>query len=263
MRVTVLGSGTSFGLPQIGCDCHVCTSRDPRDSRTRSAVTVDDGTTRLLIDTPPELRLQLINARIASVDAVVYTHDHADHVHGIDDLRPISLRRGVLPVYGLPETLQCIADRFPYIFDGRIVPPRGTSKPQLEMMPVEPGKYLSIGSLTVLPLELDHGSGTILGYRIGRVAYLTDVKSVPQDTLARLDDLDVLLVSGLLDRTHPTHFSIDEAVEFARAVGANRTYLTHLTHIYTHAELIERLPEGIDVAYDGLNIDFDGSPVYG
>jgi len=256
MRIIILGSGTSFGLPQIGCDCHVCSSPDPRDSRTRAAAVVEDGNTRVLIDTPPELRLQLLNAEIKTLDAVLYTHDHADHVHGIDDLRAISMRRGALPVYGRAETLGQITERFKYIFDRNIVPPQGTSKPELSVIPVLPGEAIDVGGLSVLPLELGHGKRKILGYRFGGLAYLTDVKTVPDETLTHLRGVSVLVVSALLDRSHPTHFSIDEAVEFARRVGAKRTYLTHLTHRHTHSEFLERLPAGIEPAYDGLDVVF-------
>ncbi len=231
-------------------------SPDPRDSRSRASAVVEDGTTRVLIDTPPELRLQLLNAGLETVDAVFYTHDHADHVHGIDDLRAISMRRGVLPVYGHSETLGQIAERFRYIFDREIVPPRGTSKPELSVNPVESGEAIAVGGLTVLPLELGHGRKKIFGYRAGGVAYLTDVKTVPDETRVHLRDLRVLVVSALLDRSHPTHFSIDEAVEFAESVGAERTFLTHLTHRHTHSEFLERLPEGIEPAYDGLDVVF-------
>ena len=256
MRIIILGSGTSFGLPQIGCDCGVCLSTDPRDSRTRAAAVVEDGATRILIDTPPELRLQFLRAGLESVDAVFYTHDHADHVHGIDDLRAISMRRGELPVYGHSETLDQITGRFRYIFDRDVVPPRGTSKPELSVHAVLPGDSVTVGGMSVVALELGHGRRKILGYRVGGVAYLTDVKTVPDETREYLRDLRVLVVSALLDRSHPTHFSIDEAVEFAESVGAERTFLTHLTHRHTHSEFLARLPAGIKPAYDGLDVVF-------
>ena len=256
MRIIIMGSGTSFGLPQIGCDCRVCRSPDPRDARTRAAAVVQDGDTCVLIDTPPELRLQLLDAEIDTVDAVFYTHDHADHVHGIDDLRAISMRHGALPVYGKAETLDQITERFRYIFDRSILPPRGTSKPELSAIAALPGKVIRVGALSVLPLELGHGSRKILGYRIGSLAYLTDVKTVPEKTIALLQDLNVLVVSALLDWSHPTHFSIEEAVQFARHIGAERTFLTHLTHKHTHAEFLQHLPVGVEPAYDGLEIVF-------
>jgi phosphoribosyl 1,2-cyclic phosphate phosphodiesterase len=231
-------------------------SPDPRDARTRAAAVIEDGATRVLIDTPPELRLQLLNAGIETLDAVFYTHDHADHVHGIDDLRAISMRRGAIPVYGHSETLNGIKERFRYIFDRNIMLPRGTSKPELSINSAQPGEVITVGGLSVLPLELGHGGRKILGYRFGGVAYLTDVKTVPDETRTHLRDLRVLVVSALLDRSHPTHFSIDEAVEFARSVGAERTFLTHLTHRHTHAEFLERLPAGIEPAYDGLHVVF-------
>ncbi len=168
MRLVVLGSGTSFGVPVVGCSCAVCTSKDPRDRRTRVAAVVEAADDkRILIDTPPELRLQLLAAEIKSVDAVLYTHDHADHVHGIDDLRAITVRGGTLPLYGPPHTIQRIRHRFGYIFNPLIVPPKGTSKPELHAIPLEAGAAVTIMGMDVLPLALDHGSETVFGYRIG------------------------------------------------------------------------------------------------
>ncbi|MFQ5704057.1 MAG: MBL fold metallo-hydrolase [Gemmatimonadales bacterium] len=255
MRFVVLGSGTSFGVPQIGCDCRVCTSSDPRDRRTRVAALVeaDDGT-RLLIDTPPELRLQLLAAGIDAVDAVLYTHDHADHVHGIDDLRAVSLKKGRVPLYGELGTLERIVRRFGYIFEnGATVP--GIFKPDLTTVAVQPGRQVSVCGIPILPLQLFHGSTSVLGYRIGSLAYMTDVKTVPDETLDLVKGVEVLILSALLDRPHPTHLSIDEAVVLAQEIGAVRTYMTHLTHLHTHVELSERLPDGIEPAHDGLEFE--------
>ncbi len=257
MRLTVLGSGTSFGIPQIGCECRVCVSPDPRDRRGRVAAVVEnEAGARLLIDTPPELRLQLVRERIDTVDAVLYTHDHADHMHGIDDLRAISLRRGSLSIYGPPETLERLAERFGYILDNSTVRPPGISKPDLRLMPLEPGREVTISGLAVLPVELDHGLMRVYGYRIGELAYLTDVKTFPAGTLERLQGVRVLVINALLEWSHPTHLSIDEAVVLAQRVGAKQTYLTHLTHRLTHVELAQRLPNGIEPAYDGLSVVF-------
>jgi phosphoribosyl 1,2-cyclic phosphate phosphodiesterase len=211
---------------------------------------------RILIDTPPELRLQLLAAEIESVDAVLYTHDHADHVHGIDDLRAISVRRGILPLYGPVDTIERIRHRFSYIFDPQVVPPKGTSKPELRPAPLEPGNSVTIVGMDVLPLALDHGSETVFGYRIGPVGYVTDAKSLPGEAVAELRGVRVLVVNALFQFPHPTHLSIPEAVEVAQAVGAERTFLTHLTHKYGHAELSETLPDGVEPAYDGLTVTF-------
>lgn len=255
--MTLLGTGTSFGVPVIGCDCEVCRSDDPRDARLRVSALVETGDgKRILIDTPPEIRLQLVRARIGSVDAVLYTHEHADHVHGIDDLRAVSVRTGTLPLYGSAETLATIRNRFPYIFDPSIRPPRGSSKPELSTHVLEPGEPVVIAGLDLLPLAFEHGNIQVLGFRFGPGAYLTDVKSVPADAIDALRGVKVLVLNALFERPHATHLSIPEAVDVAEAVGAEQTYLTHLTHRYSHRALEERLPDGVAPAHDGLVITF-------
>lgn len=259
MKLIFLGTGTSFGVPQIGCSCSVCRSPDPRDRRTRTAALVEtEGGTRLLIDTPPELRLQLIAAGIDRVDAVLYTHEHADHTHGIDDLRAISSRRGAaLPIYGPAETLERLAKRFPYIFDDRLRPLPGTSKPEGEARPMHEGQAVSIGDATVLPVAVPHGPVTVFAYRIGPLAYVTDAKRLPPAALEAFRGVHVLVINALFRTEHPTHLSIPEAVQAARAVGAERTYLTHLTHDNRHADLEAELPPGVVPAFDGLTIRID------
>lgn len=257
MRVVILGSGTSFGVPQLGCDCAVCRSDDPRDRRTRVAALVEtDAGARILIDTPPELRLQLLAADVNAVDAVLYTHDHADHTHGIDDLRAVSVRHGRLPIYGPADVLERITHRFGYIFDPAVRPPRGTSKPELVAEPLEPGREATIAGCAVLPLAFSHGTMRVFGYRIGAFAYLTDVKAVDDASIARLRGVRVLVLNALFEKPHPTHLSIPEAIEVAGAIGAERTLLTHLTHRTSHAALAARLPAGIEPAHDGLTIAF-------
>ncbi|MGH7703265.1 MAG: MBL fold metallo-hydrolase, partial [Gemmatimonadales bacterium] len=238
MRLTFLGTGTSFGVPQIGCDCAVCRSTDPRDKRTRSGALVQSAGTTILIDTPPELRLQLVGAGLTQVDAVVYTHEHADHTNGIDDLRIFSVRaRRPLPCYGPVETLDRLRTGFPYIFNDDVRPHEGTSKPQLELRAVEPGRAFQIAGVPVLPLSFQHGHLRVFGYRFGDLAYVTDVKEVGLAERESLRNLKVLVLNALWWRSHPTHMSISEAVATAQALGAGRTYLTHLTHETGHAEL--------------------------
>jgi len=260
VRLTFLGTGTSFGVPQIGCRCPTCTSTDPRDRRTRTAALIETNGKRLLIDTPPELRLQLVAAAVDHVDAVLFTHAHADHVHGIDDLRALSVRQGaMLPAYGSRATMAELTAKFPYIFDPAIVVPVGTSKPELAAHVLEPGKTASIAGVAVLPVSLPHGDHEVFGYRIGPVAYLTDVKVIPESAIDALRDLEVLVLNALLSRPHPLHLSVPEAVAAAQRVGARRTFFTHLTHENTHAALAAKLPAGIAPAYDGLVIDLPGA----
>lgn len=259
MKLTFLGTGTSFGVPQIGCGCVVCRSPDPRDRRTRTSALVEtDGGTRLLIDTPPELRLQLVAAGVDRVDAVLYTHDHADHTHGIDDLRSISVRRGAaLPIYGPGDSLERLAQRFPYIFDDRMRPLPGTSKPEGRARAMREGETVRIGDAEVTPVVVPHGPVTVFAYRIGPLAYVTDAKQLPPPALDVLQGARVLVVNALFRTEHPTHLSIPEAVEAAREVGAERTYLTHLTHDNKHADLEAELPAGVMPAFDGLTVRID------
>ena len=255
MRLTFLGTGTSFGVPQIGCGCVVCRSTDPRDKRSRSGALVEAGGSTILIDTPPELRLQLIAGGFSQVDAVLYTHEHADHTNGIDDLRMFSVRqRRALPIYGPPETLERLRSSYSYIFDD-VRPYEGTSKPSLALHAVEPGATVDVAGVPVLPLAFRHGHIRVFGYRIGDLAYVTDVKSIPDAERRQLQGLDVLVLNALWWRSHPTHLSIGEAIETAQSLGARRTYLTHLTHETGHAELAGQLPEGIFPAYDGLTVE--------
>ena len=256
MRLTFLGTGTSFGVPQVGCSCRTCTSSDPRDRRTRTGAVVEADGRRILIDTPPELRLQLVAARVSHLDAVLYTHAHADHVHGIDDLRALSVKQGApLPVYGPAATLDELVARFGYAFDTAVRARPGTSKPELVARPLEPGHETQVAGLPVLPLRLPHGEQWVFGYRIGPLAYLTDVKAVPEEARAALAGVRVLVLNALLRQPHPLHLSIAEAVDTARAVGARQTWLTHLTHETPHAELAASLPAGVAPAHDGLVIE--------
>ena len=259
MKLTFLGTGTSFGVPKIGCHCDVCRSPDPRDKRTRVGAVVESNRgARLLIDTPPELRLQLIAAGIDRVDAVAFTHAHADHIHGIDDLRAITTNREApMPIYGPAETLMELNAKFRYIFDDEMRPLPGTSKPEGKPYPVESGTPFSIDDMQVMPVRVPHGNVTVFAYRIGSLAYVTDAKSLPPDAMSLLRGASVLVINALFRTEHPTHLSIPEAVRAAREIGAERTYLTHLTHDNFHADLEAELPRGITPAFDGLTVRVD------
>ena len=258
MKLTFLGTGTSFGVPQIGCGCSVCRSSDVRDKRTRSGALIEsESGTRVLIDTPPELRLQLVAAGVGSVDAVVFTHAHADHIHGIDDVRAFTIGRKIpLPMYGSAETLADIANRVPYILNENLKPLPGTYKPEARAFPVEPAAEIVVGDISLIPIAIPHGRTPVFAYRIGALGYVTDAKTVPESAYEALEGVTVLVVNALFRTPHPTHLSLPEALAVAERVGAARTYLTHLTHDNFHAQLTAELPAGIAPAYDGLSIHF-------
>jgi phosphoribosyl 1,2-cyclic phosphate phosphodiesterase len=262
VKLTFLGTGTSFGIPVIGCRCPVCTSTDPRDSRTRHAALLswNDGR-RVLVDTPPEIRLQLVRAGVERVDAVWFTHLHADHLHGIDDLRIFSLRTGhSVPAYASEDAKKVLERRFEYIFDPSMQPEAGSSKPEVSLHTVHAGEAEEIAGERFMPLEVRHGSLRVLGFRVGNLGYITDAKDLPPETLAALEGLDVLVLNALWwGNPHPTHFNVEEALEVAERLGPSRTFLTHLTHRVSHEELARRLPAGVVAAYDGLSIEIASS----
>jgi len=257
VKLTFLGTGTSFGVPQIGCSCEVCRSSDPRDKRTRSGALVEtDAGKRILIDTPPELRLQLLAARVGGVDAILFTHEHADHIHGIDDVRALSVRnKSALRMYGPEETVRTLEQRFAYIFDERMRPLPGTTKPEGELTTLVAGVPTEIAGEMVIPIAVPHGNTMVFGYRLGKLGYVTDAKLLPEEAIDALQGVKVLVLNALFWRQHPTHMSVPEAIETARAVGAERTYLTHLTHDNLHAKLEGALPPGLFPAYDNLTVD--------
>jgi len=253
VKITVLGSGTSHGVPMIGCDCRVCTSSDPRDKRTRPSIVVGIGERNILIDTSPELRLQLVANHIPTIDSVLYTHEHADHMHGVDDLRRFNERlRGPVPVYGAPRVLRDLRERFPYIFAHQGV---GGGIPSLELHVID-GPFDLYGQ-TILPAPVWHGHTPVLAFRFGAFAYVTDTNNIPDQSLALLGGLDVLILDALRAEPHPTHFNFSQALEIVRLLQPRYTYFTHLTHTTLHAEVEPTLPENVFLAYDGLRLEVD------
>ena len=256
MKIRFLGTGTSFGIPVVGCRCDVCTSDDPRDARTRHGLLIESEGRRLLVDTPPELRLQLVEAGVRQLDAVWLTHPHADHVHGIDDLRIFTLRSGdALEVRVAEEYVEELRERFAYIWRRDADPEPGTTVPDLTLTPFSDREPVRAAGLELVPVAFPHGPWRSYGFRVGDLAVVVDAKSIPEDALDLLGGVEVLVVNALWHGDpHPSHFNVEEAVDAARALGARRTYLTHLTHRLRHAELAERLPDGVAPAHDGLEV---------
>jgi phosphoribosyl 1,2-cyclic phosphate phosphodiesterase len=252
LQITFLGTGTSHGVPMIGCECSTCRSDDPRDRRLRPSVFIrtDDGTC-LLIDAGPDLRAQALTHAVTRVDAILFTHGHADHVLGLDDVRRFNiLMKQPMALYGDEATLDEIRRTFSYVFNPNT--PKGGSLPELALFPIA-GPFC-LGRQEILPIPVCHGKRPILAFRFGSFAYLTDCSAIPESSWALLAGLDVLVLDALRDRPHPTHFSLDEAVAASRRIGARRTYFTHMCHDLPHAATCARLPRGVTLAYDGLQV---------
>ncbi|MGH9465141.1 MAG: MBL fold metallo-hydrolase [Thermoanaerobaculia bacterium] len=253
LRVTMLGSGTSSGVPVIGCRCAVCSSDDPRNRRSRAGAKLELPGGTLLVDTPTELREQCLRFGLSRVDGVLYTHAHADHVFGLDDLRVFNFRqRRDIACYGSEATLASLRRTFWYVFEpGQ----EGGGKPRLELVPVS-GPFAAAGA-TIVPVPVLHGALEVLGYRLGSFAYVTDCSRIPEASFGLLSGVEVLILGALRYHPHPTHFSIPEAVAAAERIGASRTYFTHLAHDVDHARLQVQLPPGIELGYDGLVLELD------
>ena len=253
LRIVVLGSGTSHGVPMIACDCAVCTSTDPHDKRTRPSIAIDFEDRTILVDTSPEMRLQCLANNLRRVDAVLYTHHHIDHIAGLDDLRRFNwLQQSVLPCYGQAATLDRLRSMFAYVFDeGEEYP---SAKPRLTLHEIGPGAPLDLFGRTITPIPLLHGKLPVLGFRIGRFAYCTDVSEIPAESWRLLENLDVLILDALRIRPHPTHFNLEQAVEHAKKIGARQTYFTHIAHELGHAETNAGLPANMALGHDGLEI---------
>jgi len=249
--VTFLGTGTSTGVPVPTCGCAVCRSRDPRDQRLRPSVllTWDGGV--VLIDTSTDLRRQALDHALTRIDAVLYTHAHADHIFGLDEIRLFNWRQGrAMPVYGSQVTLAAIRRTFWYVFEDVEA---GGGKPLLDLHEIE-GPFPLLGR-EIVPVPLEHGRLPVTGWRIGGFAYLTDVSAIPPSSYALLEGLDVLVISALRLRPHPTHMHLARALEEVARIGAKRTLLTHIAHEIAHAEIDPTLPDGVRLAYDGLVVE--------
>jgi phosphoribosyl 1,2-cyclic phosphate phosphodiesterase len=264
LTVRILGSGTSHGVPVIGCQCAVCTSGEARDSRFRASVLIHSSKgASILIDSGPEFRLQAIQAGLNKLSALLLTHSHADHLHGLDDLRALTYERA-LPVYAQRRVNAELRQRFPYIFQGQT---EGGGVPALELRDIDPGSKFAVDGQEILPIPIKHGSQDILGFRLGGFAYLTDCSAIPEASLPLLSDLECLVLGGLRNRPHPTHFSIKEAVLASGRIAPRKAYLTHLCHEVSHvqAEGLCRLyareaglrEDLVEPAYDGQTLSLN------
>jgi len=252
VRITFLGTGTSHGVPMIGCDCATCRSTDPHDARLRPSVYLETDTAHVLIDAGPDLRAQALRFGITRVDAILFTHGHADHILGLDDVRRFNaIMQKPMPCYGDAHTLEDIRRTFHYVFDPAT--PKGGGLPALDLLPIK--GTIRVNDLDVQPVPLWHGQRAILGFRAGRFAYLTDCNRLDDAAWAMLGGLDVLVLDALRVRAHPTHFSLAEATEVAKKIGAGRTFFTHMCHDLLHASTNARLPQGMALAHDGLILD--------
>lgn len=251
-EVVVLGSGTSGGVPEIGCDCKVCLSDNSLNKRMRSSIYLRSYTGCVLVDTGPDFRTQIITYHIPRPDAVLYTHSHADHLHGLDDLRNFTWQNP-MPLYANKSSTKDIRSRFNYLFEETIQ--RGGGKAQVKLFPVE-SEALSLGGMEIIPIPVMHGKLPILGYRTGNFAYLTDCNSISPASYSLLEGLDVLIINALRYKPHSTHFNIEEVLVQIEKIAPKKAYLTHMTHDIDYDQLKRELPSHIEPAYDGLRISF-------
>jgi len=253
MKVTFLGTGTSTGVPVVGCHCAVCTSTNPKNQRLRQSVKVEAAGKHFLIDTTPDLRLQLLRFPIPRLDFVLFTHSHSDHLMGLDDIRPFNFRqREPVHAYANAFTAKAIRRAFSYIWDESTQ--IGGGKPQLELHEVD--SAFTHDGIEITPIPVAHGDWTILGYRIGGFAYITDTNGVPPSSIELLRGVEILALDGLRPSPrHSTHFTIDQAIDCATRIGARETYLIHLAHEAEHEKVEATLPQGVKLAYDGLVLE--------
>ncbi|MBI3735812.1 MBL fold metallo-hydrolase [Candidatus Sumerlaeota bacterium] len=253
MKVVVLGSGTSTGIPVIGCSCPVCTSTDPRNKRLRSSIKVEAGGQTIVIDCGVDFRQQMLAHPTPRIDAVLLTHTHADHIHGLDDLRAFVFRQKMhIPIYSTKAFLEDIRTRFAYAFDPFQM---GGGIPKFELREIEPGGSFEVNGLRIVPVGIMHGKLPILGYRFGPFAYLTDCSGIPEESHKLLEGVKTLIISALRTKEHPTHFNIAQSLVAAQKIGADRAYFIHMCDAVDHAETEARLPPHVRLTYDGMILE--------
>ncbi|MBK0378617.1 MBL fold metallo-hydrolase [Mucilaginibacter segetis] len=252
MTITFLGTGTSQGVPVIACECEVCTSTDVHDKRLRTSVLIQNEDKTVVIDSGPDFRYQMLRAGVKHLDAIVFTHEHKDHVAGMDDIRAFNFKQqGPVDIYADTRVQKALVREFPYIFDDKGYP--GIPQINLHTIALEP---FDIGSLRFIPIEVLHYKLPVLGFRIGDFTYITDAKTVTEKEKQKIRGSKIVVLNGLQKQSHISHFTLDEAIAFAQDIGAQKTYLTHISHrLGKHADISPELPAGIELAYDGLTLD--------
>lgn len=252
MKITILGSGTSGGVPSVGCGCEVCLSNDKHDKRLRTSALIEEGETRVLIDCGPDFRQQIMPFDFKPIDAVLLTHYHFDHVAGIDDIRPFC-SFGPVNIYADKKTVKALHDTIPYCFTENPYP----GVPLLNLQEITPHAPLLVGDISITPFVVMHGKLPIMAFRMGKMAYITDMKTIDPGEMEYLNGVETLVVNALKkNKPHHSHQSLEEAIDFAKKVGAKRTYVIHMSHgIGKHQETSEELPEGVELAYDGLVVE--------
>ena len=253
MKITFLGTGTSQGIPIIGSDHPVCHSNDPRDKRLRTSALVQWDNYSIVIDCGPDFRQQMLQNSIERLDAILFTHEHADHTAGLDDIRPFFYRQGDISIYALDRVIKNLTQRFGYIFDSDDKYP-GT--PNVQVYPVDPTTTFELSKQKIIPVEGKHHHLTILGFRLGSFAYLTDIKTIADDERQKLARLDVLVLNALREEPHHSHLHLEEAIDLAQQIGAKNTYFTHISHhLGFHEKVQQKLPKSVHLAYDNLSIN--------
>lgn len=253
MKFTVLGSGTSTGIPMPGCDCAVCLSTDPRDKRLRPSLLVQSHDTTVVIDTSSDFRQQMLRANVQHLHGIVFTHHHFDHIGGFDDIRPYNFKAGrALPLYALERTARALHQTFPYAFEE---PEQlGGGVPEVELHLIDKHAF-HVAGMEFLPIPMMHGKLRVNGYRIGDFAYCTDTNYIPEESFALLRGVKYLIIDALRYHEHPTHFTVEQATAAAERIGASMTWFTHIAHQIKHEDLETRLPSHVRIAYDGLEIE--------
>lgn len=250
MKITFLGTGTSQGIPILGCDCAVCSSTDEKDKRLRSSIMLQDKGLTIIIDTGPDFRQQMLREKVKKVDAVVFTHEHKDHLAGLDDVRPYNfLHRMVMPVYATERVQEAIKREFHYVFSGEKYP----GIPQLELTTIHPQATFNIGDIEFIPIEVMHAQMPVLGFRVGNFTYITDANHIAEPEKEKIRGSEILVLNALRREPHISHFTLEEAIELIKELKPKKAYLTHISHqLGKHEEISKELPDFIELAYDGL-----------